>query len=356
MSMQPVDSAEIRSASQRYLWLAKRCRSDRPESANFQFYQGLSVYPPAGRYDFSGAIVLSGEWFVVAGQHVLSDGVVQTPIAPLSAYLVRFRSPNGIDLVFEIPEELKIGRAFLLGGCHNYAHWMLDFLPRLRLLPNCEVPLLVNASPAPFQTESLRHLRVDLNNLVPLEYPKSYRAKSLMVPSTRSSIVTPPLQFDPSIVSWLRQAFSAWFRSPKQDRRIFITRAMRSSNRVRRLLNHEEIEDIAVRHGFEIICSEKLPLAEQVALFSEAAVIAGPHGAGFTNIVFAPPNARVIEMMGPRFNEDQLGAHFRTLARLLGQQHTRIVADPNDAPIAMNHLPFETYLIPPERFIDALAS
>jgi capsular polysaccharide biosynthesis protein len=56
---------------------------------------------------------------------------------------------------------------------------------------------------------------------------------------------------------------------------IFISRVGQPVKRSRRLLNHEEIAETAARHGFEIVCCEKLPLAEQVKLFSEAAVIAG---------------------------------------------------------------------------------
>jgi hypothetical protein len=87
----------------------------------------------------SGATVLAGEWFVIVGGQVLSDGFVQTPMPPLSAYLVQFRAANGVDLLFEKPEELPVSLAFLLGGCANYTHWMLDFLPRLKLAPKGEV-------------------------------------------------------------------------------------------------------------------------------------------------------------------------------------------------------------------------
>ena len=134
-------------------------------------------------------------------------------------------------------------------------------------------------------------------------------------------------------------------------------RAGHSDIHGRRLLNEAEIAAIASEQGFEIIRSEALPFETQVALFSEASVIAGPHGAGFVNMVFAPRGARVIEMIGPCFNRNQLPASrcYVNIASILGQDFVRIVgrSDEND-PIFMDHEPHETYTVDPNEFRRAI--
>jgi len=49
---------------------------------------------------------------------------------------------------------LAVASAFMLGGCPNYGHWLMDYLPRIALWKS-DVPLLVNSPQLPFQSESL---------------------------------------------------------------------------------------------------------------------------------------------------------------------------------------------------------
>ncbi len=76
-------------------------------------------------------------------------------------------------------------------------------------------------------------------------------------------------------------------------RRIWISREHFPEAR-RRIDNFGEIAPLLDQHGFESIILEELSFAEQVTLFSEAEIVAGSHGAGFSNIIFCPKNARVI--------------------------------------------------------------
>jgi capsular polysaccharide biosynthesis protein len=153
----------------------------------------------------------------------------------------------------------------------------------------------------------------------------------------------------------LREAFSPLMTSDRGDRRIFISRAEEGLPRRRRLLNHEEIESIAKRYDFEIVTPATLSFAEQVALFSGAAVIAGAHGAGFTNMVFAPPEARLVELIGPEFSNSAASMEYAGIAARSGQDFTRIVGRRDEQePIAFDHLPYETYFIDPTEFESVL--
>ena len=76
-------------------------------------------------------------------------------------------------------------------------------------------------------------------------------------------------------------------------RRLWISREHFSDPR-RRINNIDEIAPLLDRHGFERVTLENLSFGEQVKLFSEAEIVAGSHGAGFSNIIFCPTNARIV--------------------------------------------------------------
>jgi capsular polysaccharide biosynthesis protein len=42
-----------------------------------------------------------------------------------------------------------------------------------------------------------------------------------------------------------------------------------------------------------------MPLAEQIAVFSRAECVVGPHGAGLTNLTFCRPGTKVVEIGTP---------------------------------------------------------
>lgn len=65
--------------------------------------------------------------------------------------------------------------------------------------------------------------------------------------------------------------------------RIYLTR---SSMPTRRLLNEATVEQIFERHGFTIVRPELLTVAQQMALVSNALLIAGPAGSAMFNLAF----------------------------------------------------------------------
>jgi len=75
-------------------------------------------------------------------------------------------------------------------------------------------------------------------------------------------------------------------------KRIYIKR----KNGGRDILNEDEVEAEFVKYGFELISFEDYSIFEQAQIISNAEVIAGLHGAGFTNLIFSHPGQTVIEM------------------------------------------------------------
>jgi capsular polysaccharide biosynthesis protein len=237
----------------------------------------------------------------------------------------------------------------MLGGCPNYGHWLMDYLPRIALWKG-NVPLLVNSPQLPFQRESLASVGVRPDQVLALDYPGAYRVPMLLYPSLQSLWCDPRLPFQSGITTWLRETFASLMTPAPPSRKLFVTRSREAT---RRLLNSDEIERIAEQFGFEIVACETLSFGEQVRLFSEARIIAGAHGAGLVNMVFAPPGTQVIELIGPRYAQDQTGGPFVYLrmAAALRQHFTRIVGRTDlTTPPALDRLANETFAIEADEF------
>jgi capsular polysaccharide biosynthesis protein len=77
-------------------------------------------------------------------------------------------------------------------------------------------------------------------------------------------------------------------------KRIYIDR--RNSSH-RPLLNEGEVIAALAEYGFVPVRLETLRLDEQQRLFANADIIVAPHGAGLTNILYARPDCKVIELI-----------------------------------------------------------
>jgi capsular polysaccharide biosynthesis protein len=241
-------------------------------------------------------------------------------------------TPNEAVFVTEPPVQLPIQHGFLLGGCANYCHWLTDYLPRLELYRSDCGPLLMNAPIRPFQIQALTYLGVDISGVMPLEYPRAYRVPTLFNPCTASTICTTELAFKPKIVDWLRDRFKGLRTLGGGQRKLFISRFGALETRRRRLLNEDQISGLACEQGFEIVRCEELSFEAQVAIFSEANIIVGAHGAGLVNLLVAPPTAKIVEMMGPQLNREQrISLCFMKLASILGQHFVRVVGKSDES-------------------------
>ena len=74
----------------------------------------------------------------------------------------------------------------------------------------------------------------------------------------------------------------------------FITRRKTTS---RNLLNEQLLLDSLASLGVQAVEPQDLPFSEQVALFANADVIIGTHGAGLANVVFCRPGSQVVELI-----------------------------------------------------------
>ena len=89
-------------------------------------------------------------------------------------------------------------------------------------------------------------------------------------------------------------------------------------------LNHAEVVTVLGHHGFVAVEPGELSVREQINLFAGAQAVIGLHGAGMTNIAFAPRGATVIELQ-PAGLDWARTVLFWNIAAVAGHRYAQVV-------------------------------
>lgn len=222
-------------------------------------------------------------------------------------------------------KQVKEGIFMFSEGWYNYAHWLIEQLPRLFSVEKFSqydgMPLLVNDGLYPQQLESLELLSQGRYPITVLQKKYRHRVERLVYPTNLTEFIKRRYQpgeragtadgpFHPEAIDFLRQRLLPQCTdNPKPRRRLWLSRRTQKKTGQRRLVNEHDIEALFVAKGFDVVFPETLTFREQVAMFAEAEMIAGPAGAAMINIVFAPPGARVMVLTK---NHPQVNFHYFT--------------------------------------------
>lgn len=215
---------------------------------------------------------------------------------------------NGRVLISHLlPERAHIARGVHLCKDYsgNYFHWLFECLPRaivaLRQTDYAQFPLLVDDRLPRQNLQALEMISAD-REIISVGPKEIQPVGELVFPGVfsfmRDNYGNDPAASDlliaPEVVKLLRETYLS---APitKGHKRLFVAR---DRARYRRLLNEEEIHRKVMSLGFEIVHPEDLGFSDQVVLFSEAAMIVGPTGAGLSNMVFAPEGCKVVVLAG----------------------------------------------------------
>ncbi|MGZ5034608.1 MAG: glycosyltransferase family 61 protein [Usitatibacter sp.] len=119
-------------------------------------------------------------------------------------------------------------------------------------------------------------------------------------------------------VGWVRSVLGVDApRVPGGARRIFV---VRKGTNLRRLVNEDEIGALLKdRFGFETVDPSSMGLQEQRMAFHSAQVIAGPHGAGLANALFAARPRLLVELY--HSTQQQF---YGSLAQVLGAEYLAV--------------------------------
>jgi hypothetical protein len=207
-------------------------------------------------------------------------------------------------------------------GHRHFFHFLFDRLPRIfYLLSRFDMGgtpfvVLTNEDPPGFQRDLYRFLEAQHPNLKFVAVPERerWRLPTLylvddMQPVRRTFLA-------PDIMKSLRElAIQGYGLSPAvPHRRLYINR---NDTRKRRIVNEAEIWPSFARRRFQNISAGKVAFRDQVALFAEAEIVAGPHGAGFSNLLFAPESAKVLEIS----NVERVKSVYFLLTKAMGQHY-----------------------------------
>jgi hypothetical protein len=199
----------------------------------------------------------------------------------------------------QIHQKPRYKKVFVLANLFGnaYFHWMLECLPRLWLLKSYEaltgesVPVLIEANPPRHVTETLQLL--DIHDVMEWKATAG-RAEHLLIPMALQGTGIPSA----FACRWLANSLLSRVQLPAIDAPlVYISR---QKSKKRRVVNESEVLNMLEAQGFQSFILEDMSLVEQMALFRQAKVIVGAHGAGFSNTIFSE-NVRLLEFFEPRY-------------------------------------------------------
>jgi hypothetical protein len=200
----------------------------------------------------------------------------------------------------------------------NYAHWLMEALPKLDILKslNNEFKVIVPSNPYPFILSSLSLLGIPKERIVAANF-QVISVDNLILAHAAQRTGVPNKVHLGNIRNKLKCAVLGEHHSATMGQRLVYISRSRAS---RGLINEVEIRPILDKYGFETLICEDLSFEDQVKIFSEAKVVLGPHGAGIYNQIFCHPGATIIEI----YNKDYWYRSSLSVSNIMGHIHWHI--------------------------------
>lgn len=198
---------------------------------------------------------------------------------------------------------------------YNYYHWILDILPKFKILQelfevNEVVPVLLPKTTKNFQTESLSIANKELFNDRLTFY---YCGDNLTYSISELTII--PLMSRTSEISrlkldYLHKIFKKYYNEKSLAKKKTYLLRKNTSNK-REILNEKELAQELIKLNFNIIDLSKLTIKEQAKVISDSEIIVSPHGASLTNLIFSKQRITLIEI----FHESYINPVFQTICK-----------------------------------------
>ena len=184
------------------------------------------------------------------------------------------------------PVKLKEAIWILERSYHNHSHWLTAHLPKLLLLREKNV---LDQVILPSERTAAIDGSLSMLDMKPEQFQSYDPTRPLQV---EKLTILGTDRFRPELLQMIPEAFGV-ARSEPPKKKVFISRLKATR---RRLVNEEEIWSLLKPLGFQRVLLEEMTLTAQVELMRETAVLAAPHGAGLTNMLFCPQGAHIIEI------------------------------------------------------------
>jgi len=186
----------------------------------------------------------------------------------------------------------------------NYGHWMIDAFPKIGLLeglaPLEDCLFVLNEQRSP----QMRQVVLDALALVGVGEEQALftdvrprRFERLTVLGTLSRH---PLVKSPFAIRFLEQVAEK-VPAAAGSGRLYLSRNALTR---RRLVNEDEVLSVLEKHDYQVVETESLSLAEQIALFRGATHVVANMGAAMTNLAFAPAGVSVLALATETMKHD----------------------------------------------------
>ena len=189
---------------------------------------------------------------------------------------------------------LEGGKRYLLvtdAWSAGHFHWFMEVLPKLILIEGKAGDFVLMLPDTPYVrtvgVESLKFLGIKFADILWMKEDQFFKVSDLYYLTRLAS----PGQVNDDVMQELNKRFRG-DRKPG-TKRFYISR---SSARMRKVLNEDELETVLKVHGFETILPENHTLSDQIDLFAKCNTVIGIHGAGLTNCLFMPRGGNVVEL------------------------------------------------------------
>ena len=207
----------------------------------------------------------------------------------------------------------------------NYYHWLHDVLLSLygvspHLPPGTR--FIVEPDLRPFHLESLAMVGIAPEQLISFDPPSEERpTRAWRLERLWYSPGPIGASASPAALAWLGAAGLALLDSAPRPAHRFLYISRRQAL-YRRAVNEDEVITYLADRGFEFHTLEDYTLREQIALFAEAKVVMGPHGAGHTNMIFSPRGLVVVDILNSDVNKC-----FHNMCLTLGHEYWYMFGD-----------------------------
>lgn len=177
----------------------------------------------------------------------------------------------------------------------NYAHWLLDSIPRLL---NREGKVVCHKPEKVWQKELLAIYGVTTDDIVSIEPNSCFSFERLLVDGKNSSPVPhPSYKCHTSAIEFIRSPIGSTVEVQSKSKVALVIK--RFDSRV--IVNSLQIEELLTQLGYvvQIIDCAEVAVATQIRCFAQADVVVGAHGAAMANTSFCKPGAMVFEVFPP---------------------------------------------------------
>ena len=169
---------------------------------------------------------------------------------------------------------------------YSYYHLLTDLLPHL--LDSPRFPVLVPEFMPLVFVDFLREAGFEVQILA----ADVFRVEKLIIPEMK----TPDWNLDKikKIRTFAENMYPQLSsHQSRSQQRIYVSRKLAVK---RHLANEEEFLGLLKEHKFRKVYLEQMSVREQVELFRSASHVIAAHGAGLTNVLFAPADVKILEI------------------------------------------------------------